>query len=90
VGLPPGINGCDALVDFQLIMPDGSIRHRVSNQSAASGLVPKKGLVYLATALVRFGFEQNDPPGEYRITATIREPAVGIVLRLNERVRFVK
>lgn len=82
--------GCIVYADFELVAPDGSIRHRVPDRNGTTQSQPKSELVYLSQAIVRFQFEPNDPRGLYKINATVREPATGNVVRVSEQFRLVK
>jgi hypothetical protein len=82
-------DACGVYVDYQLVAPDGSIRYNVADQTGTMQPKPKSDLVYLSEAIVRFQFEPKDPPGQYTIRATVREPATGNIVRISEGIRFV-
>lgn len=89
-GCRAGSASCMVYVDYELVAPDGSIRHRVPDRSGTSQPSPRADLIYLSHAIVRFDFAKDDPPGEYVVHATVREPATGNIVRVSAPFRFTR
>lgn len=85
-GCHPGPEGCNVLVDYQLVGPNGARIDGTRNQRAWQGAA-RPGRVQLSEAMVRFTVPPKAPPGEYRVIATVREPSSGIVLELRRALR---
>jgi hypothetical protein len=80
-GCHPGPAGCNVLVDYQLVGPNGARIDGTRGQHAWQGAA-RPGSVHLSEAMVRFTVPPKGPPGEYRVVATVREPSSDIVLEL--------
>src|SRR6266851_3956295 len=53
-GCRSGGDSCKVYADFELVAPDGSIRHSVPDRNGTTQSRPKPELVYLSRAIVRF------------------------------------
>ena len=89
-GCRTGVDSCRVYVDFELVAPDGSIRHRVPDRDGTAQPQPRMELAYLSRAIVQFQFKPGDPLGQYWIKATVREPANGNILHVSEKIRVVQ
>jgi hypothetical protein len=81
---------CRVHVDYELVAPDGSVRHRVPDRDGTDQPGARNELSYLSHAIVRFQFTPRDVGGPYTINAVVREPARGLVVRVSQQFRVAE
>ena len=64
---------CNAKVDFVVYRPDGLVYTSQKDQDLWIAEAPPKGNVQLGRAILTIDFRDNDPSGEYRIVANVRD-----------------
>lgn len=75
---------CNALIDFRIQRPDGTIYAEHSDAPAWHHPAARAEAVMLSNARLVIGIEPTDPLGTYTVNATFRIPDRGISLKLSE------
>jgi hypothetical protein len=75
---------CNAVVDFKVLNPDGSVYGDIPFSRAWSGPSPKPRVVILSDAQLRIRIEPKDQLGKYTVLATFREADSGKQIRLRQ------
>ncbi len=78
-------DSCDAVVDFKVLRPDGSVYGELPGNVVYAGLAPRKEIVLLSQAHLMVRIEPTDPYGTYLVIAVLRERAAGRVLQLKQK-----
>jgi hypothetical protein len=82
-------DSCNAVVDFKVMKPDGSVYGDNPGNKVLAWPAPKKGVVLLSQAHLQIRIEPNDPIGAYPVIAVLREPNTGKVIRLKQQFEVV-
>jgi len=64
---------CQAVVDFKVVRPDGTIYADHEGAPLWEGAVPPAGTLQLGSSQMGFQVELDDPLGEYRIVTRVRD-----------------
>lgn len=75
---------CNAVVDFKVLNPDGSVYGDIPFSRAWSGPPPKPKVVTLSPAQLRIRIEPKDQLGKYTVIANFREADSGKQIRLRQ------
>jgi hypothetical protein len=75
---------CNAIVDFRVLRPDGSVYGEMSGNKVSAHPTPKKGIVLLSSAYLQIRIEPQDPLGTYKILAVFRQADSSPPIQLEE------
>lgn len=83
-GCAPGGRVCDAVIDFTVLKPDGSVYARHGGIPAWPRTSPDPRSVLLSQAYLRIHIEPEDPLGQYTVQTRFRTHESDVVLDLSE------
>jgi hypothetical protein len=73
-GCRPNAHGmCNAEVDYTIYKPDGSLYAERKGQPLWKDEAPPAPIIQLSRAILSFGLEKKDPPGQYKVKAKVRD-----------------
>ena len=80
---------CNAIVDFKVLSPNGSVYGDLPGNRAWSGQAPPKGILLLSQAHLDIQVEPKDALGVYPVLAILRDPETGKVIHLRQHFEVV-
>ncbi len=81
---------CNAVAEFKVLKPDGSVYGEFPGNKVWPHPAPKKGLVLLSEAHLEISIEPQDPSGTYTVLAVVRELPAGRVLQLRRNFEVIE
>jgi hypothetical protein len=66
---------CEAVVDYTILKPDGSVYGQVPSNRITTQTSAKPRIIYLSKAYLQIRIEPQDPLGKYRVLARFTEPS---------------
>jgi hypothetical protein len=75
---------CDAVIDFRVLRPDGSVYGEMNGNKVSAQPMPRKGIVILSRAYLQIRIEPQDPLGTYKILAVFRQADASPSIQLEE------
>lgn len=89
-GCSPNATGvCDVVSEFILENPDGT-KTPVGGGPVWSGSPLQAGLLQLGQASMAVGFDNNDPVGDYKVIAKVKDKISGHMLTVIGRLKVTK
>ncbi|NMG73516.1 hypothetical protein [Aromatoleum diolicum] len=88
-GCTPDVSGkCDVVANFSLLAPDGTLI------PGGTGLLwsdePMPGRLHLGNASMGVSFDVNDPVGQYKVIATVKDKVSGKKLSLGSALKVLE
>jgi hypothetical protein len=73
---------CEAMVDYTILKPDGSVYGQVPSNRVTTQTSAKSRIIYLSQAYLQIRIEPQDPLGKYRVLARFSEPSENSTVEL--------
>jgi hypothetical protein len=88
VGCRPNAKGyCDIEADIRVRNPDGKIGEHIEHNKLKNQKAPAPGEIVTGWVF-GFGFDDADPPGKYKVEATIRDFVAGQIIDLSNELNL--
>jgi len=90
-GCKPDAQGrCNAEVDYSVYSPDGTSYAERKNQPLWNEAAPPKTVIQLSRAILGVRMEQNDPVGDYKVKAKVKDLNAQISFELETKFRLIQ
>lgn len=85
--LPDSGGVCNAEVDFRIYKPDGSLYAERAGLELWKKAAPPATNTQLSTANMAVSLQPNDPAGEYKVKASVRDLNRGVSFEIEEKFK---